>query len=64
MLVYYSGIQILCVKPNHLFPTEVLVELSLMQLAKRLQDAGIVEIFNAQIAGSKVSVSNFPIVIL
>lgn len=25
-----------------------------MQLAKRLQDAGMVEVFNAQIAGSKV----------
>lgn len=35
-----------------------------MQLAKRLQDAGIVEIFNAQIAGSKVSLSNFSIVTL
>jgi hypothetical protein len=35
-----------------------------MQLAKRLQDAGIVEIFNAQIAGSKVSLSNLPIVTL
>lgn len=55
-----SEFQLLCGKPNHLFLTEVLVELSLMQLAKRLQDAGIVEIFNAQIAGSKVSLSIFP----
>jgi len=30
------------------------VVLWLTQLAKRLQDAGMVEVFNAQIAGSKV----------